>query len=151
MKEKDTHGGARKGAGRPSKAEEQGLSGALQSSFKKVLRSLPKEDKKRLEDLQGHEAVISTMWEIALGMHSAQNPTGEMGIQDLKKRFEATKEISKLYYGPSPEGVVGHSQNKLEIKDIADLVGFIQPNNDKEDESTEDNAATTVSTTDNSE
>ena len=41
MKEKETHGGARKGAGRPSKAQEQGLSGALQASFKKVLKSLP--------------------------------------------------------------------------------------------------------------
>lgn len=133
--DKPGSGGARKGAGRPSKADERGLANALNQGYRKVLKSLPEEQQKKFKDekgfSKGSDVVIQTMIEISLGVHSLGNVdengnpiNAELASQDLKKRFEATKEIQKLFFGPSPEGIVGTAQNKLEIADIAELVSF---------------------------
>lgn len=139
-KEGNGHGGSRKGAGRKSKAEEANLKENMAKAYIKAMKKVRGKDFKGRTP--GEQKVLETLWEISLGLHSA-DPNSEMGQQDLKKRFEATKEIQRLYYGPSPEGIVGSAQNKLEISDIASLVGFIKPienedtNEDKEEEEDE--------------
>ena len=141
MAKEKSWGGTRKGAGRPSKARQNDLSGAMEKAFKKVIKLLPKDKRDQFKALSkdgtfdgdGREAVLAVLWEISLGMHSYADPESEMGIQDLKKRFEATKELSRMYYGPSPEGIAGTQQNALEIKDISELVSFKKAEDNKEE------------------